>query len=173
MGMPDKYWHELYNAAPFNYTYTFVYSDEQLDWFAEWLAQEYSETYTDIPMHIERIRNAADDGCHGLTYWQGYDFPALIYIPVSRHFNPGAQRVGGMVSFMNTLAHEVAHMGLNICHSIGYDPVREQEPFAYLVGRITQHALKEVPFHMPDLKELVEGAAGVQVEHNIMETTNE
>ena len=167
MAMPEGYWHELYTANPFPYNYVFVYSDEQLDWFAEWLTKEYP-IFTDAHDHIARIRDAIGEA-HGLVYWQGNDFPAVVYIPVSVHVNIPAGRRTGMDSFMNTLTHELSHLVLDICAVVGYNPVHEQEPYTYLIGRMMSHALENLPFTMPDLKTLVESAASEDGEHNVMD----
>lgn len=45
--------------------------------------------------------------------------------------------------FMCTLSHEIAHVSLKICKMIGYNPVKEQEPFCYLTGWLTREAVRE------------------------------
>lgn len=70
------------------------------------------------------------EGCDGLTY----------------NANNGNYYVGVFNGGLGTLAHELAHVCLDIAVRCGLGDIKqEQEQFCYLIGHMTDLALKALP----------------------------
>lgn len=145
------YYNKIFEATPFPFNYAFVWSDEHLELFGEYIAKEYD--YDDTQEHIKCIRDGII-GSSAVTYWRGNNFPAVVYIPLSYHMNNPYAGKSPWVSIMRSLSHELMHLAMNICEHIGYNPINEQEPVAYMMGTFMRNALLELPVTLPELYEL-------------------
>lgn len=162
---PEKYSPVVLTLHPYEMDVIFVWSPDEQHQLAEYLREHSDEQWREWGDFIAGSKWT----CRGLSWVGGFDVPTVIGVNLPLYCS-GDDGQEMFRSAMGTLSHEIFHCIMALCKNLMQYPEWEHdEPMAYMTGYIMRHALELMPAKMPDLRAMVEDAAGGAVSHNNMD----
>ena len=147
----DTYEPYIVTMTPYRMEVAIIWSPDEQQALAEWLRRR-GDKWVDWGDFVSR----AEWNCYGMS-WVGKidDLHVLgVNLPLA------VREKRGLSEVMATIAHEASHIMASLCDIIGYRPDRDHdEPYAYALGYLVQHAVSCIPAELPDAATAVKRAA--------------
>lgn len=148
----DTYEPCIVTMTPYRMEVAIIWSPDEQQALAEWLRRRGGK-WVDWGNFVGK----AEWDCAGTTWTGRIDDLHVLGVNLPQFVRNGA----GLAELSGTVAHEASHIMTSLCDIIGYrpDPAHD-EPYAYSIGYLVQHAMASCPADFREVKAAVKRAVG-------------